>query len=180
MTDYLLAILSLFYSEVKFAQSCLILCDPMDCTVHGIFLVRILEWVCFPSPGDLHNPGIEPRSSALLADSLPAEPQGKPKNTGVGGLFLLQQIFQTQEVNQSLLHCRWILYQLSYDIYWISIMFWILTARLGRKEVVFELHLEEKVDYWWVIKLRDVLNRQVFLSVHGNDDRVYLMEILWR
>ena len=47
MTDYLLAILSLFYSEVKFAQSCLTLCDPMDCTVHGILLARILEWV-FP------------------------------------------------------------------------------------------------------------------------------------
>ena len=35
----------------------------------------------FPSPGDLPNPGIEPRSPALQADSLPAEPQGKPKNT---------------------------------------------------------------------------------------------------
>ena len=32
----------------------------------------------FPSPGDLSNPGIEPRSPALQADSLPAEPQGKP------------------------------------------------------------------------------------------------------
>ena len=33
---------------------------------------------------DLPNPGIELRSLALQADSLPAEPQGKPKNTGVG------------------------------------------------------------------------------------------------
>ena len=32
----------------------------------------------FPSPGDLPNPGIEPRSPALQADSLPSEPQGKP------------------------------------------------------------------------------------------------------
>ena len=31
----------------------------------------------FPSPGDLPNPGIEPRSPALQADSLPAEPKGK-------------------------------------------------------------------------------------------------------
>ena len=38
----------------------------------------------FPFPGDLPNPGIELRSSALWEDSLPAEPQGKPKNTGVG------------------------------------------------------------------------------------------------
>ena len=34
----------------------------------------------FPSPGDLPNPGIEPRSPALQADSLPAEPQGKPRD----------------------------------------------------------------------------------------------------
>ena len=50
----------------------------------------------FPSPGDLPDPGIEPRSPALQAESLPAEPPGKPKNTGVGSLSLLQQIFPTQ------------------------------------------------------------------------------------
>ena len=38
----------------------------------------------------------------------------QPKNTGVGSLCLLQQIFLTQEYNQGLLHCRRILYQLSY------------------------------------------------------------------
>ena len=32
----------------------------------------------FPSPGDLPDPGIEPRSPALQGGSLPAEPQGKP------------------------------------------------------------------------------------------------------
>ena len=37
----------------------------------------------FPSPGDLPNPGIEPRSPTLQVDSLPSEPPGKPKNTGV-------------------------------------------------------------------------------------------------
>ena len=50
----------------------------------------------FPSPEDLPNPGIEPRSPSLQADSLPSEPPGKPKNTGVGSLSLLQQIFLTQ------------------------------------------------------------------------------------
>ena len=48
-------------------------------------------------------------------DSLPAEPPGKPKNTGVGSPSLLQVIFLTQESNQRLLHCRWILYQLSFQ-----------------------------------------------------------------
>ena len=56
----------------------------------------------------------QPRSPALQADSLPAEPPEKPKNTGVGSLSLLQGIFLTQELNRGLLHCRWILYQLSY------------------------------------------------------------------
>ena len=48
-------------------------------------------------------------------DSLPAGPQEKPKNTGVGHLSLLQEIFLTQESNQCLLYCRQILYQLSYQ-----------------------------------------------------------------
>ena len=34
----------------------------------------------FPSPGDLPNPGIEPGSPALQADSLPSEPPGKPQD----------------------------------------------------------------------------------------------------
>ena len=67
----------------------------------------------FPCPGDLPNLGIEPRSPVLQADSLPAEPQGKPKNIGVGSLSLLQQIFLTQESNRGLLHCRRIFYQLN-------------------------------------------------------------------
>ena len=50
----------------------------------------------------------------MQADSLPAEPPGKTKNTGVGSLSLLQGILLTQELNQDLLHYRWILYQLSY------------------------------------------------------------------
>ena len=69
----------------------------------------------FPSPGDLPNPGIKPRSWALQEDSLPAEPPGKPKNRGVSSISLLQWIFLTQESNRGLLHCRQILYQLSYQ-----------------------------------------------------------------
>ena len=68
----------------------------------------------FPSLGDLPKPGTEPRSPTLQAASLPAEPLGKPKNTGVGSLSLLQQIFLTQELNRGLLHYRRILSQLSY------------------------------------------------------------------
>ena len=96
--------------EVKVAQSCPTLCNSMDYTVHGILQARILEWVTFPFSRDFPNPGIEPRSPTLRADSLPAESQRKPKNTGVGSLSLLQWIFLTQELNRGLLNCRQILY----------------------------------------------------------------------
>ena len=66
-------------------------------------------------PEDLPNPGIELRSPTLQADSLPSESPGKPKNTGVGSLSLLQGTFPTLELNQGLLRCRQILYQLSYQ-----------------------------------------------------------------
>ena len=65
---------------VLVTQSCLALCDPMDCSLPG-FSVR------GESPG---------------------------KNTGVGCHALLQGIFPTQGSNSGLLHCRWILYQLSH------------------------------------------------------------------
>ena len=59
-----------------------------------------------PPPGDLPNLGIEPRSPTFLENSLLSESPEKPKDTGVGGLFLLQGNFPTQELNQGLRHCR--------------------------------------------------------------------------
>ena len=103
------------------AQTCPKLCNPMDCSLPGSSVhgdspgKNIGSGLPCPPPGDLPNPGIKPRSPALQADSLPAEPPGKPKNTGVGSLSLLQWIFLIQELNQGLLHGRWILYQLSYQ-----------------------------------------------------------------
>ena len=102
------------------AQSCLTVCDPMDCSPPGSLSMEFSKqeyWseLPFPNPGDLPNPGIESRSPTLQTDSLPPEPQGKPKNTGVDSLSLLQWIFLTQELNQGLLHCRRILYQMNYQ-----------------------------------------------------------------
>ena len=68
-----------------------------------------------PPSRDLPDSGTEPRFPALQVNSLPSESPGKPKNTGVGSLSLLQGIFLTQELNWGLLHCRWILNQLSYQ-----------------------------------------------------------------
>ena len=53
----------------------------------------------YSPPEDLSDPGIEPKSPTLQVDSLPAEPQGKPKSTGVDSLSLLQWIFPTREWN---------------------------------------------------------------------------------
>ena len=69
--------------------------SPPGSSDHGIFQARVLEWGAV---------------RCLLR-----EPPGKPVNTGVGSLSLLQGIFLTQELNQGLLHCRQILYQLSYQ-----------------------------------------------------------------
>ena len=69
--------------SLSIPQSSLTLCNPMDYTVHGILQPRILEWVAFSFPGDLSNPGIEPRSPALQADSLPTELSGKPPKVKV-------------------------------------------------------------------------------------------------
>ena len=47
-------------------------------SIHGILQARILGGLPFPSPGDLTNPGIEPRSPELQVDSLPTELWGNP------------------------------------------------------------------------------------------------------
>ena len=94
-------------------------------SVPGDSQARILEWVPTPFSRGSSNPGIEPRSPALQVDSLPAKPPGKPKNTGVGNLCLLQGNFLIQELNWGVLHCRRILYQLSYQES-PSLKYWIL------------------------------------------------------
>ena len=81
----------------------------------GILQTRILEWAAMPSSGDLPNPGIEPGTPLLQMGVLPSELPRKPKNTAMGSLSLLQGLFPTQKSNQGLLHCRQILYQLSYQ-----------------------------------------------------------------
>jgi len=70
---------------VEATQLCHTLCDPMDyilpgSSVHGILQARKLEWVAFPSAGDLPDPEIKPGSPALQADSLPSEPFGETAN----------------------------------------------------------------------------------------------------
>ena len=113
-------------SSLKFTGVTKFLCSVPSCSVISDSLQphRLYSpWnspgqntgLSFPSPGDLPNLGIEPQYPSLQLDSLPGEPQGKPKKIGVGCLSFFQGIFLTQESNWGLLHCRWILYQLSYE-----------------------------------------------------------------
>ena len=68
--------------ESEVVQLCPTLWDPMDrslpgSSVHGIFQARVLEWVAISFSRGSSQPGIEPRSPALQADTLPSEPPGK-------------------------------------------------------------------------------------------------------
>ena len=70
-------------------------CYPPDSAVHGISQARTLEWLPFPSPGDLPNPGTEPVSPALQAETLPTEQLGNAmcqyqSSTFINHAFLLE------------------------------------------------------------------------------------------
>ena len=103
------------------AQPCPTLCDPIDCIAHqatlsmGILQARILGWVAMHSSRGSSKPSDQTQVSHVAGDSLLSQPLEKLKNTGVGSLSLLQGNLLTQESNWCLLHCRWILYQLSYQ-----------------------------------------------------------------
>ena len=61
------------------AYSCPALCNPMECDPPGSSVLEILQAIVLElvaSLGDLPNPGIEPRSPTLQADSLLSEPPG--------------------------------------------------------------------------------------------------------
>ena len=80
---------------IEVAQSCPILCDPMDHQAPpsmGFSRQEYWSGLPFPSPGDLLNPRIEPRPPALQADALTSEPPGKPQlapKEGHGNCFVV-------------------------------------------------------------------------------------------
>ena len=101
--------------ESEVAQACPTLCNPMDCSpsgssVHGIIRQEYWSGLPFPSPGDLPNPGIEPRSPALLADALLSEPPGKPSKE-----------FIELQINDARLLCHGILQARKLE--WVDIHF---------------------------------------------------------
>ena len=76
---------------------------------HGLQPTRLLH------PWDFPGKSTGVGCHRLLPHGLYSPWNSPGQNTGVGSLSLLQQIFPTQKLNQGLLHCRWILYQLSYQ-----------------------------------------------------------------
>ena len=93
---------------------CLTLCNSVDYTVHGILQARIREWVGVPFSRGSFQPRdqiqVSPVASWFFTSWTTREAQEYWSN-----LSLLQWIFLTQESNCGLLHCRRILYQLSYQ-----------------------------------------------------------------
>ena len=98
--------------------SCSVMSDSLQ--PHGLQPARLLcPWgfsrkeywsgLPFPSPGDLPNPGIKPRSPTLQADSLSVEPQKSPRILEWVAFPFSRGSAPTQESNRGLLHCRRIL-----------------------------------------------------------------------
>ena len=101
--------LLLYKVKLKVAQLYPTLCNPIDYTVHGILQARTLEWVAYPFSRGSSQPRDRTQVSHITGRLFTSEPQGKPKNTEVCSLSLLQRIFLTQESKRGLQHCRRIL-----------------------------------------------------------------------
>ena len=114
---YLIMCYGHFYLKWKWKSLSLVQLFATPWTIQSTEFSRPEYWngKPFPFPGDLPNPGFKPRSPTLQVGSLPVEPQGKPKDMGVGSLSLLQGFFPTQELNWGLLYGQQILYRLSYQ-----------------------------------------------------------------
>ena len=137
------------------AKLCLTFCNPMECRPPGSSAMgfsRKEYWSGLSCPllEDLPSPWIKLRPSASQGDSLPSEPPGKPKNTGVGSLSFLQGIFPTQELNQGLLHWRRILYQLSCQgICWVSTVYQVMDDGEGWRSQPVRICKRKKESVWY-------------------------------
>ena len=84
-------------------------CSLPGSSFHGILQARILGWVAV-----FFSKSCSVVSYSLQPHGLYCPWNSPGQNTGVGSLSLLQGIFPTQGSKPGLLHCRWILYQLSH------------------------------------------------------------------
>ena len=102
------------------ARSCLTFVTPWTVAHQaplsmGILQARILEWIAMPSSRGPSQHRDWTYVYCIVGGFFTIWAIRNPKNIGVGRLSLLQGIFPTQKLNQGLLNCRQILYQLSYQ-----------------------------------------------------------------
>ena len=97
-------------------------------SVHGILQARILEWVAIPSPGDLPNPGIEPRFPALQADSLPTELQRKIKH------FLSEPPGKSTDEEIRLSNLFWLIELNNGGLTWVLVNPCVSSSQLKKKK----------------------------------------------
>ena len=156
--------------KVKVAQSCPSLCHPMDHSPRaplsmGFSRQEYWSGLSFPSPGDIPNPGIKPRSPALQADPLQSEPSGKPRN------YITRVADSLCIIRQS---TWWV------TVLWGLILF-ILGCSLGlnyQGSVVFNAATGTGspkhrplspvlFDIYWIFKLHSFLFHTEVISTHG-------------
>ena len=102
-------------TKSEIAQSCLTLCNPMDCnlpgsSLHGMFQARVLKWVAISFSRDLPNPGVEPRSPALQADALPSEPSHHSSKASIlwcSAFFIVQLSHTCITTGKTIALTRW-------------------------------------------------------------------------
>ena len=106
--------------HAKSLELCPTLCDCMDykppgSSVRGILQARILKWVVMPSSRGSSQAKDWIQVSCIQMVKNPPAATKETQEYWSGSLSLLQELFLTEELNWGFLHCRWILYQLSYQ-----------------------------------------------------------------
>ena len=102
--------------KMKVTQSCLTLCDPVDCTVHGILQARTRDWVAVPSSRGSSRPRDRTQVSHIAGRVFTSWATREAQEYWSGSLSLLQGIFPIhyELSNRGLLHCTWFLSQMSH------------------------------------------------------------------
>ena len=135
-------------------QLCLTLLDPIDCSwlgssVHGFSRQEYWSGLPFPPPGDLPNPGIEPGSPALQADSLPSDLPGKPIMWKVSIKLIY---FLSHYLKQLFIHLFWLCW-----VFFVALRLscpsacGILASQPGTEPV--SLHWEADLNPWTTRKV---------------------------
>ena len=147
---------TIFWSSSS--QLCLTLCDPMECTVHGILQSRILEWVAFPfSRGSFTPKKMRSCWKILRSDRVYLYRKSNGDRASKRHQ-MMSNVHTTQGLNP---HCRQVLYQLSYQgnlvqnrcSYLLSKWIHIETLKLGRHISLSSFSLSQQIlslflDHW--------------------------------